>query len=713
MIFCDANDANEFGAPVVRLLVTALGRVPGSADLAPLVTRLRAGEGLADLAKSVAGSDEFLARHGPAGAVDQHYVRALYWAVDGADPAPGQMADVFGQQGVTRESLLLEVSCSSRAQRGIDLIAHLYPHGLPPEDDVAYQLWLEAYPRDPAELAAAARHAARLPPHHFTLFMRVPPVRPDLVEETVDSLCRQLWPHWACVLLCADLPPRARAAVDRLAAKIAGVRVVTMGKDAEVAIKVNQALAQDTAAMFGMIEAGDRLAPHALAEAARLLAARPETVLIYTDEDRIGGDGQRHDPSFKPDFSLDLLFAGDSLGQLALFGRDAALQAGGLSPAAAPFIAYALALRLSHAAPGQIRHIPKLLFHRGRLKTAAAAKFPAQRATTEATGLARIIADHLAAHEPALALGERQQGHLYWPVLTATVPEPAPRVSIIIPIRDRPDLLQLCLQGLLNETDYPDIEILIVDNGSVEAATMQLLQRARHDPRVQVLHRPGAFNWSALNNQAAAAATGAILLFLNNDIEVMAPDWLRVLAGHVMRDGVGVVGPRLLFPDGGLQHGGILLGPRANAVHALTHSRDSGGYLGQVSLGRDLSAVTGACLAIRAAVFTALDGFREDLAVTWGDVDLCLRVREAGLRVLWLPAATLKHHEMATRGGDAEMGAQIRHEVERAVARRRSFLAMEQDPFLNPNLTATATSIVLATPPRRHVNEPELANADE
>jgi GT2 family glycosyltransferase len=712
MIFYAASDVRAFAAPILRLFVTALGRAPRAAELAPLVARLRAGESLAALAASIASSNEFLARHGPAGPADHHYLTALYEAVD-AGGLPAHAADDLLRPGVTRESLLLGVSSSARAQRGIDVIATLYPEGLPPDDDVAYQLWLEAYPQDPGELSAAAQYAVELPPRHFTVFVRVPPVRPDLVEETVASLSAQLWPHWECILLCADLPARGRAMVETLEAKIAGVRIATMADRADVAPAVNHALAQTQSAMFGIVEAGDRLAPHALAEAARLLAARPETMLIYTDEDRIGGDGDRRDPSFKPDFSLDLLFAGDCLGQLALFSREAALQAGGMSAAAAPFITYELALRLSREAPQHIRHIPKLLFHRGRLKTAAAQKFPAQRATAEASGLARIVSDHLAAHEPALVLGERQQGHLYWPALTAVLPQPAPRVSIIIPIRDRPELLQLCLQGLLNETDYPDIEILIVDNGSVEAATLQLLQRARHDPRVQVLNKPGAFNWSALNNHAAAAATGAILLFLNNDIEVVAPDWLRLIAGHVMRKDVGVVGPRLLFPDGGLQHGGILLGPRANAVHALTYSRDTGGYLGQVSLGRDLSAVTGACLAIRAAVFTALGGFREDLAVTWGDVDLCLRARAAGLRVLFLPAATLVHHEMATRGGDVDRGAQIRHEAERAVARRRSFMAMEHDPFLNPNLTATATSIVLATPPRQRANEPAMVTENE
>jgi GT2 family glycosyltransferase len=491
------------------------------------------------------------------------------------------------------------------------------------------------------------------------------------------------------------------------------VQIAAMPDHAALAATVNRHLATDQAAMFAIIEAGDRLAPHALAEAARLMAAQPQTVLIYTDEDRVSGDGTRRDPSFKPDYSLDLSFAGDSFGQLALFGREAALQAGGLDEAAGRFMRYDLALRVAKGAvPANIRHIPKILFHRSRFNAVEQRLFPALRATPGANALADIVTRHLDTHYPGLALDSHWQGQSCWPVVTATLPTSAPRVSIIVPMRDRPELARRCLDGLMNGTDYPDIEIIIVDNGSVEPASLQFLQRIRHDPRIRVLPSAGPFNWSALNNQGAAVATGEVLLFLNNDIEIAEPGWLRLIAGHVMRRDIGVVGARLVFADGGLQHGGILLGPKAAAVHACTYSRNTGGYLGQVALGRDLSAVSGACLAMRAETLAQVGGFREQLVVTWGDVDLCLRVREAGLRVMWLAAALLIHHEMATRGGDTAPRAQIRFERERAIARRSHFAAMEHDPFLNPNLEATATSIVLATPPRPPADAQSSEHAD-
>jgi GT2 family glycosyltransferase len=283
------------------------------------------------------------------------------------------------------------------------------------------------------------------------------------------------------------------------------------------------------------------------------------------------------------------------------------------------------------------------------------------------------------------------------------LPQPAPRVSVIVPTRDGAALLERCLDGLLTRTDYPDIEVLVIDNGSKDIEALELLQRVQHDSRVKVLSRPGPFNWSALNNDGAAAASGEILVLLNNDIEVIEPGWLAALAGHATRPDVGVVGARLLFPDGLLQHGGMLLGPQTEAVHAMTYAADGqAGYLGQVTLPRDLSAVTGACLAIRRSVFDQVGGLEtQSMRVTWSDVDLCLKVRRAGFRVLWLPDVVLTHREMATRGRDVTWELQARHEYERAALRRRWPVETDRDPFLNPNLEATVLSLVLAQPPRR------------
>ena len=220
---------------------------------------------------------------------------------------------------------------------------------------------------------------------------------------------------------------------------------------------------------------------------------------------------------------------------------------------------------------------------------------------------------------------------------------------------------------------------------------------------MRVLRRPGPFNFAALNNAAAAEARGKVLLLLNNDIEVLHPDWLREMVSHAVRPGVGAVGARLLYPDGTLQHGGILLGPEGAATHVgRGAARDAPGYLGQLACTRDLSAVTAACLAMSRDVWGAVGGMDERLAVTWNDVDLCLRVRAAGLRVIWTPHAVLLHREGVTRGLEArDTARQERFREEQALVRATWGDAVERDPFLNPNLVATEAGPLALARPRR------------
>ena len=271
-LFRSAADAHAVGAPIVRLFRTALGRTPDLPSLQPLVARRRRGDALPDLADALASGAEFLARHGPPGPPDGHYLRSLFWAVDGEDPADEDAAWLTPL--ATRAGVLLQVSQSARARDAVGLAANLYPDGLPPEDDVAYQLWLEAIQHQPDDAAAQARHAAGLPPALFSLILLVPPARPDLVAETVASLVAQLWPRWECLLVCpATVPPHMLAAAQALAARTAAVRLIDAPSGLSAAELANRALAQAGGVMLGWLEASDRLAPTALHEAAAVLAA--------------------------------------------------------------------------------------------------------------------------------------------------------------------------------------------------------------------------------------------------------------------------------------------------------------------------------------------------------------------------------------------------------------------------------------------------------
>ena len=694
MKFRSASEARTLGAPLVRLFVTGLARAPSPFELAPLLERLRAGDDLGDAAAAMAASSEFLARHGPHGPADRHYIRALFWAIDGQDPPEAETARLLGQPKPSRGSLLAQVSQSATARAAITLERNFYGGALPPDDDVAYQLWLDAGGEQPL------RFTGPIPPVSVSIVVAAPAARPDLLDATLGSLAAQSSPHWEALVVSAVARPPALADTR--------VRVIPGQPTTEALMR---AAAQASGSLVGFIEAGDELAPSALEAASRLFAARPGLRLIYTDEDRIAGDCARSAVLLKSGWSPDLLLSGDVLGQLVLFQRQVLLAAGGLTAAAGDFALLDAALRVTHdASPDQVAHQPGILFHRGRAQSGRPEPFPTSRASNGIPQLDAVVDRFLATHRPGLQRGARTEGSRVWPSVTAQLPAAAPLVSVIIPTRDRASLLERCVSGLLDATDYPAIEVLIVDNGSTEADALALLGRLAADRRVRVLHDASPFNWSALTNLAAEQATGEVLLLLNNDISVVHPGWLRSMVGHAMRPGTGVVGARLLFPDGRLQHGGVLLGPHGAAVHALTGAAgDDPGYLAQVMVLRDLSAVTGACLAIRRALFHELGGLEQDhLRVAWSDIDLCLRAREAGHRVLWDPEATLVHHEMATRGQDVSLQQQARHEVERAYMRRRWPAATEHDPFLNPALRADPDRLALRPAAAAEATGPDM-----
>jgi GT2 family glycosyltransferase len=241
--------------------------------------------------------------------------------------------------------------------------------------------------------------------------------------------------------------------------------------------------------------------------------------------------------------------------------------------------------------------------------------------------------------------------------------------------------------GLMQRTDYAALELLIVDNGSTEPAALRLLDDLAHDGRVRVLARPGPFNWSALNNAGVAAMRGEVALLLNNDIEVIEPGWLQELVAHAIRPEVGAVGAKLLYPDGRVQHAGVALGPDGRGTHVWRFSpAEAPGYLDQLRVVRQVSAVTGACLAVRRAIYQQAGGCDEALPITWNDVDLCLRVKALGLQVVWTPHARLLHREQATRGTDDKPERQALFRQAQDVMRARWGEAIDKDPFWSSNL---------------------------
>ncbi len=650
--FTSATEARTVGGALLRLHRTALGRDPDPDGLQRLATAWHEGVSLQDLAARLSGTPEFAARHGPGGpddpvAPEAAADMAIQVLPSGDAAAPGLASAVAG---LTRAEAVAAIADAAPVRLRAPLLPGLFP-GVPPDDPVAYALWIELHDTPPAGLTLPTPAGPRV-----SLVAPAGDTTAEAALRTLESLQAGTYPEWELVLatrLHSAWPART---LDAAAAKEARLRLVPGPGGLE---GMAAALAACTGGAIGILAPGDILPLTGLHEAAAAWAAHPAPALLFTDEDRVGPDGARTQPRFKPGYSPDAHQAGVTIGQLAL--HDAALlrHAGGLRPGPDPL--HDLALRVAAlAGPARVIHVPAVLVHR-------AAPPPARQP------------------RPAL------------PPLHGLPP-----VTVILPTKDRPDLLAASTAGVLRGTDYPALELLVVDNGSTDPAALALLKELAATPRTRVLRRPGPFNFSALNNAAAREAAGEVLVLLNNDTEVVDAGWLQELVRHAVRPGAGAVGARLLHRDGSLQHGGMVLGADGGAVHVLRGApRGADGYEGQLAVPRDLTTVTGACLAIRRDVWDAVGGMDEGFPVAWNDVDLCQRIRAAGLRVIWTPDAVLLHLEGETRGEDAaDPARQARFLADAARYRARWGDGARNDPFLNSNLQAVGGALVLA-PPRR------------
>jgi GT2 family glycosyltransferase len=573
-----------------------------------------------------------------------------------------------------------------------------------PRDAASYQAWLAAQaPLSPADRAAIAAHVAAMPATPLiSVVMPVHEPPAASLLEAIASVRAQLYPHWElCIADDASRAPHVARILADAAAADRRIRWVRRDTNGHISAATNTALALATGEFVALMDHDDLLAEHALYAMAAEIEAHPDAALVYSDEDKIDGQGRRYGPNFKPDFDPDLLFQQNVVSHLGLYRRDLLVALGGLREGFEGSQDHDLALRFSMACgAARVRHIPFVLYH---WRQSGGPDSFSQKALDRCVQAGRrAIAEALATAGAEARLETPPLAPTYWRVVWP-VPDPAPLVSIIVPTRDHAGMLAACAEGVLDRTDYPAIELIIVDNGSEQAETLALFDRLAEDPRVRILSAPGPFNYAALNNRAAAEARGDILLLLNNDIEVISAGWLRELVSQALRPDVGAVGAKLLYADDTLQHGGVVLGLGGVAGHYLTGAgRDDAGNSGSLGLVREVSAATAACLALRRGVFEAVGGFdAANLPVAFNDVDLCLRIRAAGWRILWTPFAELYHLESASRGSDLTAEKARRFAGEVAHMQRRWGATLAGDPFGNPNLnTEGPVALLAARPPR-------------
>lgn len=461
-----------------------------------------------------------------------------------------------------------------------------------------------------------------------------------------------------------------------------------------------------------------RLRDHALELALTHLDLHPAVRMLYADNDCIDQDGLRSNPVFRCDANPDLLLATDYLGKFVLFCREDLLALGTCNAELPSWSRHDLLLRLSErwgTTQAPIAHLPLILTHDltetptdhdSPTATTEPVFFPAwgldtsAGANADATGTASLVQAHLN------RLGRNAVALPHSTILDAChvrfgLPAQPPGVGIVIPTRDNLGVLSVCLQTLLQNSTYPDLQVVVVDNGSCKPETLHYLQ-AITDPRVKVIRDDTPFNFSRLINLGTKAVRGEILCLLNNDMQITQPDWLEEMVGWAIQDGVAAVGARLWYGEGLLQHGGIVLGIQGIAGHAHKFLKmGDSGYMNRAELHQTMSAVTGACMVVRRSVYEELRGFDEALGVAYNDVDFCLRARKAGYRNVWTPHAEMIHHESISRGFEDSPEKQARFQREAGLMRERWGEWLADDPAYNPNLTLEHEDFGLAWPPRK------------
>ncbi len=521
------------------------------------------------------------------------------------------------------------------------------------------------------------------------------------LRAAIESVLQQIYPNWElCIADDASSDFNTRKVLEEYAKRDARIKVVFREQNGHISAASNSALELATGEFTAFLDHDDVLTEHALFWMVKDILQYPDAMLWYSDEDKIDEQDHRYGPYFKSDWNPDLFLSHNLITHFAVYRTELLRDIGGFREGLEGAQDYDLALRVvERISPAQIRHVPRILYHWRTIEGSTAVRpeekpyaiRAAEKAISDFLERKNIAAD--VAESPLVQGTIRVQYHL---------PRELPLVTLIIPTRNGLEVLRRCVESIIDKTDYVNYEILIIDNDSDDPATIEYLQDLEDNGKARILEYPHPFNYADMNNLAVDHAKGDIIGLLNNDLEVINHDWLSEMVSHALRPEVGAVGACLWYPDDTLQHGGVILGIAGTAGHAHKgYPRGHVGYMGRAALIQNFSAVTAACLLMRKACFLGAGGMdAEHFAVALNDVDLCLKLNQINLRVVWTPYAELYHHESATRGYEDTPEKAARYQRERAALKARWPQFMANDPAYSPNLTLEGQDFCYAWPPR-------------
>ena len=520
----------------------------------------------------------------------------------------------------------------------------------------------------------------------FSLIMPVYNTDERWLRRCLDSVMVQLYPDWElCIADDASTDPTVREVLEEYKAKETRIRVVFRRENGHICASSNSALEMATGEFIALLDHDDELAEHALYENAILLNEHQDADMIYSDEDKLGIDGKRHTPFFKPDWSPDTFLSHMYTCHLGVYRTELVRDIGGFRVGYEGSQDYDLVLRLAGKTE-KIYHIPKILYHWRAIPGSTAMNSDSKNYAYEA--------GRKAIRE---ALDRRGEGGWVENIANYSgqylvhyrVPD-HPLISIVIPAKDHSRALDRCLRSIFTKTLYDPFEVIVLDNGSVPEETRNVLMswKRKEHGRLKIIRPDVPCNFSRLINEGVRQAQGSLIALLHDDVEALSECWLAEMAGQARRQSIGAVGAFLFYSDRTIQHAGLILGVAGPTGHGHRYApENSPGYRGRLLVVSNYAAVTGACLMVKKQLFMDAGGLDEDLAAAYNDVDFCLRLLKMGYRNVVLPQARLLHHESRNRGSDRMGENRIRPDHEAEIIKKRWAVLIENDPYYNPNLT--------------------------
>lgn len=549
-----------------------------------------------------------------------------------------------------------------------------------------YRAWITQNENRPITELVAEIEQFKIQPL-ISIVMPVYNVETKWLAKCIESVQKQLYENWElCICDDASTNTEVKKTLERFASRDERIKIVYRQTNGHISVASNDALKLASGEFVALLDNDDELAINALSEVVKIINQTPDVDFIYSDEDKINEDGNRFEPAFKPDWSPDLLMGTNYISHLSVYRRDLLLNLEGFRTGVEGSQDYDLVLRYTEQIPEKnIKHIPKVLYH-WRSLPGSTASSASEKIYADEVGV-KVLKDAL--HRRGIP-GYVSKGIApgFYAISYDVMNEEL--VSIIIPTRNGYEDVKTCVDSIIDKTTYSNYEIIIADNDSDDPKMDELYAsyQRKLGSRFIVDEIDIPFNYSRINNIAASKAKGKYLLFLNNDTQVIAPEWMTRMVSYGQFERVGCVGAKLYYPDHTIQHAGVIMGLGDVAGHGHHYFPDKDlGYFGRLYLDVDYLAVTAACVLVKSVDFEMVGGFDEEFTIAFNDVDLCMKVYELGRYNVWAHQAELYHFESKSRGYENTPEKMTRFDGEKKLLQKKWRKYIDNDPFYSPNLT--------------------------